>query len=88
MFTRHSLWMVLNPEQHVLIAEAYERAAADYMVPIQHRKAFARKAEWFRMVARLGAKNNKMVEMPQLAGPRGTPMASLAQHLLAWQQRR
>jgi hypothetical protein len=81
--------MVLNPEQHLQIAAAYEKAAADYMVPPQHRKAFARKAELFRMLARLGAKRSPLKIAPALpptAGVASTPMGSLA-HMFAWQRR-
>lgn len=48
--------MVLTPEQHSQIATAYEKAAADEMVPPPHREAFARKADWFRLLARIAAK--------------------------------
>jgi hypothetical protein len=53
---RHFGVMVLTPEQHSSIAMAYERAAADEMVPPPQRAVFARKADWFRMLARIGAK--------------------------------
>ena len=49
--------MALTAEQHSQIATVYEKAAADRMVPPQQRTAFARKAEWFRMLARIAAKN-------------------------------
>jgi hypothetical protein len=49
--------MVLTPEQQSKIAAVYEKAAADKIgVPRQQRAAFARKAQWFRMLARIGAK--------------------------------
>jgi hypothetical protein len=48
--------MALTAEQHSQIATGYDKAAADQMVPAPQRAAFARKAEWFRMLARLGAK--------------------------------
>jgi hypothetical protein len=49
--------MVLTAEQHWKIATVYESAAADKMgVPPQQRAAFARKAKWFRMLARVRAK--------------------------------
>jgi len=48
--------MVLTPEQHSQIATAYESAAADEMVPPPHRAAFARKADWFRLLARVAEK--------------------------------
>ena len=86
--------MAFTPEQYRQIAAAYEKAAADYMVPPQHRKAFARKAEWFRMLARLGAKQS-LPEMPPQKQPaahipdtRGLQTLSNARHLFAWQQSR
>jgi hypothetical protein len=48
--------MTLTAEQHSQIAVSYERAAADRMVPLPQREAFARKASWFRMLARIEAK--------------------------------
>jgi hypothetical protein len=53
--------MVLTPEQHSQIATAYEKASADEMVPRQQREAFARKANWFRMLARIAAKKEVAV---------------------------
>lgn len=89
--------MAFTPEQYLQIAAAYEKAAADYMVPPQHRKAFAQKADWFRMVARIGAKQ-KLFGLPPRERPaadsfdpldsRGPQMHSNARHLFAWQQRR
>ena len=84
--------MALHPEQHLQIAAAYEKAAADYTVPSQHRKAFARKAEMFRMLARLGAKVQKVGTPPATAPVNpvnhAIPMLSSARHLFAWQKRR
>ena len=51
--------MVLRAKQHSQIATAYERAAADESLPPQPRAAFARKANWFRMLARIGAKKEE-----------------------------
>jgi hypothetical protein len=49
--------MVLTAEQHLKIALLYEKAAADQLsVPPQQRAAFARKAKWFRMKARISAR--------------------------------
>ena len=48
--------MVLTAEQHAQIATAYEKAAADPMMPAPQRAAFVRKAEWFRLLAQIGAK--------------------------------
>jgi len=46
----------LRAEQHHLIAAAYQKAAADMSLPGHTRAAFARKADWFRLLARVGEK--------------------------------
>jgi len=47
----------LTAKQHWRVATVYETAAADYLgVPRQQRVAFARKAKWFRLLARIAAK--------------------------------
>jgi len=46
----------LKAEQHHLIAAAYQKAAADMSLPGHTRAAFARKADWFRLLARVGEK--------------------------------
>ena len=87
--------MALTPEQHAQIAAVYDKCAADYMVPAPHRAAFARKAEMFRMLARLGAKpksaptprtpqkaSNPAKERGATLGNSG--MLSAARHLFAW----
>jgi hypothetical protein len=51
--------MVLKAEQHSQIAAAYESAAADKSLPAQARAAFARKADWFRLLARVGEKREQ-----------------------------
>ena len=82
--------MALTPEQHLQIAAAYEKAATDYAVPPQHRKAFARKAEWFRMLARVGAKQKLFGMSPQerpVTHDTGLQMLSKAHYLFAWGQR-
>jgi hypothetical protein len=48
--------MALTADQHSQIAKVYEKAAADHMAPPQQREAFARKAHWFHMLARIAAK--------------------------------
>jgi len=51
--------MILTAEQNLKIALLYEKAAADLLgVPPQQRIAFARKAKWFRMKARIRAKKD------------------------------
>ncbi len=48
--------MALTPEQHSELASAYESAASDSLVPPEQRAAFARKAELYRLLAKLAAK--------------------------------
>ena len=49
--------MILTAEQQWKVATVYEIAAADELrVPPPQRAAFARKAKWFRMLARITAK--------------------------------
>jgi hypothetical protein len=48
--------MGFTPEQYRRIAETYDLAAADYTMPPAQRTAYAHKAEWYRTLARLGAK--------------------------------
>ena len=51
---QHPARISLRAEQHYLIAAAYEKAAADMSLPGHTRAAFARKADWFRLLARVG----------------------------------
>jgi hypothetical protein len=49
--------MILTAEQYWMVANVYEKVAADKLgVPPRQRAAFARKAMRFRMLARLAAK--------------------------------
>ena len=68
----HSDGMVLTAEQHSKIAHVYEQAAADMRTPPQHRAAFARKANWMRMLARIKAKK----EMAAVASKEDRPEAA------------
>ena len=61
--------MALTAEQHSQIATAYERAAADPMIPAPQRAAFARKAEWFRLLARIAAKK-EATAASKMEGPK------------------
>jgi hypothetical protein len=46
--------MFKTAQQYLRIAKIYEKAAADKIgVPRQHRAAFARKANWFRLLAQV-----------------------------------
>ena len=62
--------MSLKAEQHSQIATAYEKAAADPTIPAPQRAAFAWKSEWFRLLARIAAKNEaraaSRMERPKL----------------------
>ena len=51
--------MALTAQQHSQIATAYEKAAADPMMPAPQRTAFARKAQWFRLLAQVGARKEE-----------------------------
>jgi hypothetical protein len=53
---RHPARMSLRPEQHSHIAAAYDKAAFDITLPAHTRAAFAKKADWFRLLARVGEK--------------------------------
>ena len=53
----HGLAMALTAEQHVRLASAYDKAAGDCLVPLEQQTAFARKANWFRILARLAEKS-------------------------------
>ena len=63
--------MAFTAEQHSQFATAYEQAAADRMVPPQQRAAFARKAHWFRVLARLAEKNEQTATSKQKAPQAG-----------------
>ena len=52
--------MSLKAEQHSQIAAAYEKAAADGSLPAETRAAFARKADWFRLLTRVGEKRERL----------------------------
>ena len=57
-FQRHPR-MSLRPEQHSHIAAAYDKAAFDTSFPAYTRAAFAKKAAWFRLLARIGEKKDQ-----------------------------
>lgn len=51
--------MPLKAEQHCHIAAAYDKAAFDISLPAHTRVAFARKADWFRLLARVAEKREQ-----------------------------
>ena len=59
LFQRHPARMCLTPEQHSHIAAAYDKATFDVSLPAQTRAAFAKKADWFRLRARVGEKREQ-----------------------------
>jgi hypothetical protein len=64
--------MVLTAEQLWKVATVYAEAAADKMgVPPQQRAAFARKAKWFRMLARIKARKEAALVLKDERLPEG-----------------
>jgi len=53
---RHPARMCLTSKQHFQVAAAFEKAAANTSLPAHTRAAFARKADWFRLLACVGEK--------------------------------
>ena len=66
LFQRH-LRMSLRPGQHFHIAAAYDKAAFDINLPAHTRAAFAKKADWFRLLARVGKKREQAALAKQKA---------------------
>ena len=60
--------MALTSEQHAEIAASYAEAATDLFISPKQREVFARKAEFFRLMAKLAAKKNAA---SPAAGPSG-----------------
>jgi hypothetical protein len=80
---RHPARMSLSPEQHSHIAAAYDKAAFDISLPAQTRAAFAKKADWFRLLARIGEKReraalNANVTIPKASGATANPFWFIA----------
>ena len=55
--------MSLSAEQRFRITAAYEKAAADPSLPAHTRAAFAKKADWFRLLACVGEKKERAAVM-------------------------
>jgi hypothetical protein len=70
VFQRHPARMSLTPEQHSLISAAYDKAAFDINLPAQTRAAFAKKADWFRLLARIGKKMERAAPNASVANPK------------------
>jgi len=54
--------MALTSEQHAEIAASYAKAASDLFISPKQREAFARKAEFFSLMAKLAAKKSASSE--------------------------
>lgn len=88
--------MLFTPEQYRRIAEAYESASADHIFSPAQRRAFTHKAEWYRMLSRLGSKpkwamptHNPLSQKAETnPGVRPSLMSARFRSLFAWQQRR
>jgi hypothetical protein len=81
LFERHPARMSLTPEQHSHIAAAYDKAAFDISLPAHTRAAFAKKADWFRLLARIGEKRaalNASVAKPKALGATADPFWFIA----------
>jgi len=63
----HPTRMSLSAEQHSIIAAAYDSAAFDVSLPAHARAAFAKKADWFRLLARVGQKREQAALAKQKA---------------------
>jgi hypothetical protein len=67
---RHARRMPLKAEHHSQIAAVYEKAAADESLPAQPRAAFARKADWFHLLASVGEKRERATRIGREAEKR------------------
>ena len=79
--------MALAAEQHTQLATAYEKAATDWLVLLRQQAVFARKAHWFRLIARLAEKNARVANMKtplQRGTPDGTPAHAAEQRSRFW----
>jgi hypothetical protein len=59
--------MSLSPDQHSRIAATYDTAAFNTSLPGHTRAAFARKAGWFRLLARVGEIKERAALAKQMA---------------------
>jgi len=76
---RHPARMPLSPQQHSHIAAAYDKAAFDISLPAHTRAAFAKKADWFRLLARVGEKRLQAALAKQKAQePQANPFGFIA----------
>jgi hypothetical protein len=62
--------MALTSEQHAEIAASYAKAASDLFISPQQRDVFARKAEFFRLMAKLAAKKSASAQAADPPAPK------------------
>ena len=65
--------MALTSEQHAEIAASYAKAASDLFISPQQRDVFARKAEFFRLMAKLAAKKSASAQAADPPAPKQPP---------------
>jgi len=78
---RHPARMSLTPGQHSLIATAYDKGAFDVSLPNCTKAVFAKKADWFRLLACIGEKRaalNERVAKPKGLGATANPFGFIA----------
>ena len=84
----HDSTMGLTAEQYAQLAAAHEKAAGDHLIPLEQKTALARKANWFRILARLAEKNEQaagQVTMPpELLKPNRSRFGSAFKRLLTF----
>jgi hypothetical protein len=92
--------MVFTLEQYRQIAKTCDSAAADHGLSPAQKAAFAHKADWYRLLSRLGDKPKWAMpskDRPQAeftaateknSGDRSTYKSLAARFLFAWQQHR
>ena len=75
---QHHPRMSLRPEQHFHIAAAYDTAALDISLPAHTRAVFAKKADWFRLLARVGKKRASGTRETKTQEPQPNPFGFIA----------
>jgi len=82
----HGLAMALTAEQHAQLASAYDKAAEDCLIPPEQQTAFARKANWYRVLARLSEKNERatgqVTTPPELLKPKQSRLGAAFKRLV------
>jgi hypothetical protein len=78
--------MALTAQQHAQLATAYEKAAADSLLAPEQQAVFLRKANCFRVLARLAEKNEQrarpITTPAEFSMPKRTRLGSALKNLL------